>query len=119
MKPSVQKIITKLAKEQENNLEKVELGIAQEYASAAMDALQSLEDAENLVKTLKSVQNKADAAFKSLSKAENKIVSIAQKMISKVKELGIDENSLPEIKKSRQLQKKISSIRQDLLQVIK
>ena len=113
MKPSVQKIITQLAKE------KVELGIAQDYASAAMDALQSIDDAENLIKTLKSLDNKADSVFKQISKAENNIVSIAQKMISKVKELGIDEKSLPEIKKSRDLQKKISSIRKDLLQLIR
>ena len=115
MKPSVQKIITKLAKENK----KIELGIAQDYAGAAMDALQSIDDAESLIKTLKSLDNKSDLVFKQISKAENDIVSIAQKMISKVKELGIDENSLPEIKKARQLQKKISAIRKDLLQVIR
>jgi DNA repair ATPase RecN len=95
--------------------QKVELGIAQDYASASIDALESIDDAENLIKSLKSLNGKADIVFKKISKAENDIIGIAQKMISKVKELGIDENKLPEIKKARQLQKKLVSIRKDLL----
>lgn len=110
-------VLKNLNKETKVELEtqKVELGIAQDYASASIDALESIGDAENLIKSLKSLNGKADIVFKKISKAENDIIGIAQKMISKVKELGIDENKLPEIKKARQLQKKLVSTRKDLL----
>ena len=113
-------VLKNLNKETKVELEtqKVELGIAQDFASAAMDALQSIDDAENLIKTLKSINNKADLAFKQIRKAENDIIGIGQKMISKVKELGIPEKSLPEIKRARQLQKKLVSVKQDLLKAM-
>lgn len=112
MKPSVQKIITKLAKEREKQttekLEKVELGIAE-------NLLKELSEIESIIKEVSSIEDSMKAAGKSLAtatKKANSAMSKGNKMLEKgyditdkgkqliekaelaSKELGVDPNAI-------------------------
>lgn len=110
MKPSVQKILTKLAEEKTNNknLEKVELGIAD-------NLLKELSEIESIIKEVNAIEDLMKAAGKSLAiatKKANSAMSKGNKMLEKgyditdrgkqlvekaelaSKELGVDPNAI-------------------------
>lgn len=112
MKPTVQKILTKLAKKKENNievnLEKVELGIAQDLISSVKSYQETLKtttkviDASIKVNTaIKKVENEArfynkykGLVYDDLGRNIKNILSLMQKAEAAAKELGIEEEEI-------------------------
>jgi len=114
MKPSVQKIITKLAKEQEKveaKLEKVELGAVQDFEKAAEGFKKGKDRTENAIsevlKLVRDVMDIKDRIAQSYRKAEQlsngaeesikRIEKLAEKVAFQAKELGIDPKKLIDV----------------------
>lgn len=111
MKPSVQKIVAKLAKEQENKVEKVELGVVQDFnkrasnfqqgqartQAAISDCLRALNDFNDLQQEVKQSYRKAAGAVDSAEDAIKDIVNLAEKVARQAKELGVDPKTLIDV----------------------
>lgn len=108
MKPSVQKIITKLAKEKEN---KVELGVVQDFnkiadnfkqgqdrtEKAISDYLKALRDFNDLQQEVKLSYKRAAGLVDSAENAIKDIENLAEKVARQAKELGIDPKTLIDV----------------------
>jgi hypothetical protein len=108
MKPSVQKIITKLAKEREN---KVELGVVQDFnkradnfkqgqdrtEKAISDYLKALRDFNDLQQEVKLSYKRAAGLVDSAENAIKDIENLAEKVARQAKELGIDPKTLIDV----------------------
>jgi len=140
MKPSVQKIVAKLAKEQEKKVEKVELGAVQDFnkrasnfqqgqdrtQAAISDFLRTLRDFNDLQQELKQSYRKAAGLVDSAEDAIKDIEMLAEKVARQSKELGVDpktlidvsvvnkvsslESSIDNFKSNEDLAKRISNI---------
>jgi|13_taG_2_1085334.scaffolds.fasta_scaffold83126_2 seryl-tRNA synthetase len=84
MKPSVQKIITKLAKEQENNLEKIELGITQDIQLDIKSVYTSLNSIRSVMIDAEKMLGKNARAIKLIQKAIDRVEKVGT-------EIGADE----------------------------
>jgi hypothetical protein len=106
MQPIVNKILTKLSKEKE--LEKVELGVVQDFnkrasnfkqgqdrtQKAISDYLRALRDFTDLQQVVKVSYKKAAGLVDSAEGAIKDIEKLAEKVASQAKELGVDPKTL-------------------------
>jgi len=83
MKPSVQKIVTKLAKEQEKKVEKVELGLVEDYNKRIDKANNERKSASvhysNLIAKMQNAATQLELALKDAEKIESAAKDIGVK----------------------------------------
>lgn len=109
MKPSVQKIITKLAKEQEKKVEKVELNrydfksFQKEYDNSFTSYRSEKRSALNKAKAA------ADAHFKDIRDILDRAERSIDEFGSKADELGVDYRSTKQFQEFQQLKKMLLS----------
>jgi predicted nucleic acid-binding Zn-ribbon protein len=109
MKPSVQKIITKLAKEQENKVEKVELNrydfksFQKEYDNSFTSYRSEKRSALNKAKAA------ADAHFKDIRDILDRAERSIDEFGSKADELGVDYRSTKQFQEFQELKRMLLS----------
>jgi len=94
MKPSVQKIVAKLAKEQEKKVKKVELASIQKIKADYKEIDSLLSVLENELRALRDAKKQAKSRFDQYESNLKPTVREAQDVLQKVKELGVQDNEL-------------------------
>ena len=84
MKPSVQKIVAKLAKEQEKKVEKVELGLV-----------------ENIEKEYNKIKKESDSLFQTLRRAAQDVDEVSQKASALIKRVNSTDADVDKLKQEK------------------
>lgn len=116
MKPQVQKIFTKLAKEQEKNLEKVELSLVddltkyeKELERGIDELMQFATDAREAIGKGKREMDRLDAVYKVAQRISDDVEQSA-------KDLGVD---IPQVQRVKRMISAYEQQRKSLSQVLK